>query len=66
MIAFENFEKVTDGMNHQINMQNTKEYSSALVAERRSLEAVPEEFIESEADTPIAFVKQKESNTQIP
>jgi len=66
MISFENYEKVSTEMNHSINLQNTKEYNAPMV-ERRSLEPVPEEYIESEADTPLGLplVKEKQEKNAV-
>ena len=51
MIAFDNFEKVTNEMGtgpENAEMQN-------YILQRRSLEAVPEEFIESEPESAVEF-----------
>lgn len=51
MIAFDNFEKVTNEMGtgpENVEMQN-------YILQRRSLEAVPEEFIESEPESAVEF-----------
>ena len=54
MIAFENFEKVCQEDNSKV--ENSAPHAANLMyAERRSLEPVKEEYLESEADTPLQF-----------
>ena len=53
MIAFENFENVATVEVKSENNGAQENYN--MMVQRRSLEPVQEEFIESEADTPITF-----------
>ena len=52
MIAFENFENVAT-MEHKDGTDEVSKESYNNMIARKSLEPVQEEFIESEADTPI-------------
>jgi len=52
MIAFENFENVAT-MEHKSGTDEVSKESYNNMIARKSLEPVQEEFIESEADTPI-------------
>ena len=52
MIAFENFENVAT-MEHKDGTDEASKESYNNMIARKSLEPVQEEFIESEADTPI-------------
>jgi len=54
MIAFENFENVAQNEMHKVDDQNLDNNYKPLM-QRKSLEPVLEEFIESEADTPMMF-----------
>lgn len=55
MIAFENFESVAQAdMHSKLNDKNFDNNFKPLM-QRKSLEPVLEEFIESEADTPMMF-----------
>jgi hypothetical protein len=55
MIAFENFENVatTEVLSRSDQLSQQEAYK--LMVQRKSLEPVQEEFIESEADTPLIF-----------
>ena len=56
MIAFENFENVaTVESINKSDTGNGQPDNYNMLLQRRSLEPVQEEFIESEADTPITF-----------
>jgi hypothetical protein len=53
MIAFENFENVATTEVHSKADEHSHEEAYKLMLQRKSLEPVLEEFIESEADTPL-------------
>ena len=62
MIAFENFENVATTEVHSKTEDNSHEEAYKLMLQRKSLEPVLEEFIESEADTPLnGMLDKKES-----
>ena len=61
MIAFDNFEKVTRQFSEKYpTNQGMKEYE-AMLAQKRLVEPVTEEYIQNEPDTPVAFPKMKET-----
>jgi hypothetical protein len=55
MIAFENFENVATTEVASKSDQISQQEAYKLMLQRKSLEPVQEEFIESEADTPLVF-----------
>lgn len=55
MIAFENFENLATTEVHSKADENSTQEHYKLMQQRKSLEPVLEEFIESEADTPVNF-----------
>lgn len=55
MIAFENFENLATTEVHSKADENSTAEHYKMMQQRKSLEPVLEEFIESEADTPVTF-----------
>jgi hypothetical protein len=60
MIAFENFENVTTD-SHQKSDEESQQAYKMMVA-RKSLEPVLEEFLESEVDTPLGGLFEKQDS----
>jgi hypothetical protein len=55
MIAFDNFEKTTNDAGHINKIEEVREPIAPYTLDKRYLESVPEEYIESEEDTPLEF-----------
>jgi hypothetical protein len=60
MIAFDNFETVTGAdAQSKVNVDDESQQAYKLMMQRKSLEPVLEEFLESEVDTPLDGVFEK-------